>query len=72
MARKSANDDIGAPEFGQAGGNVAELFGMGKAVAQGFVGEVGDFDLPGRLKSGLLEAEVEAADACKQAADGGF
>ena len=72
MAGEAADDDICAPQVGQAGAHVAQLFGMGEAVGEdGAVGVV-DFDLLRGCESCLLEAEVEAADACEQAADGGF
>ena len=45
---------------------------MRESVGKHGAGDIGDFDLPGGGKSCLLEAEVEAADACEQAADGGF
>ena len=45
---------------------------MRESVAQHFAAHIVDFDLPCGAEARLLEAEVEAADAGEQAADGGF
>ena len=72
LAGEAADDDVGAPQLGQAGSHVGKLLGMREAVGEHGAGDVGDFNLPFGAEADLLEAEVEAADAGKQAADGGI
>ena len=72
LAGEAADDDVGVPQLGQAGSHVGKLLGMREAVGEHGAGDVGDFNLPFGAEAGLLEAEVEAADAGKQAADGGI
>ena len=52
--------------------DVRELSGVGEAVSEDGAVDVVDLDLPRGGKSGLLESEVKAADACKEATDGRF
>lgn len=72
LAGKSADDDVSAPQLGQAGTDIGELFGVRESVGEHGAWHVGNLDLPVGCESCLLESEIEAADAGKQAADGGF
>lgn len=71
LARETRRDAVNAGEVvGAALAHVGEELGAGKSVSkQSPIGGV-DFDLPGGSPTGLFKAEVEAADARKEAAEG--
>nr|CUV22220.1 conserved protein of unknown function [Ralstonia solanacearum]CUV36552.1 conserved protein of unknown function [Ralstonia solanacearum] len=72
LAGEAADDGIdGEQVVPSAGAHIIEALGVGEAVCEYGAADRVDFDLPGGTEAGALEAEVEAADAGEEAADGG-